>query len=363
MMRGPSRQVSVRCALQDVVPARLDVARDVEVEVAVGVRVEERAAGAPAAGGDAGPRRDLGERPVALVAVQEVRPPVRDVEIQPSVVVEVAGARAAAPGGGVHAGLARHVLEPEAAEVAIEDVAVGDSLAGLRQLGGGHEVDVEPAVAVVVEQGETVASRLEDVVLRRAAAVGARLEPGRLRELDGRWTVARDVVGGGDLRGRRAHGRGVAAVDRLLGLRLAVAALEVQAERDLALELGARLLEDRERRGCVEAARSVRRATQRARGLAQLGAQVRPQQRGLRSRGRHRLAAELVEPGGGVGKRAARRVRGRCALRPPSPARPPRAGASGAGRARSPPGSVRPSEPASRPRTPEPKGRSPACRI
>ena len=40
--------------VHDRVPGRLDVARDVQIQVAVGVGVEERAAGAPAAGRDPG---------------------------------------------------------------------------------------------------------------------------------------------------------------------------------------------------------------------------------------------------------------------------------------------------------------------
>ena len=41
----------------DSIPGRLDIARDVQVEVAVGVGVEERAAGTPPAGGDPGRAR------------------------------------------------------------------------------------------------------------------------------------------------------------------------------------------------------------------------------------------------------------------------------------------------------------------
>ena len=172
MMRGPLRQVSVRCAAHDLVPRRLDVARDVEVEVAVGVGVEERAAGAPAAGGDAGLRRDVLEGAVAPVAEQDVGAPVGDVEIEAAVAVGVAGADALAPGREIDAGLRRHVLEAPAAEIAVERVAVRDALARRRQLGAGDDVDVEPAVAVVVEQRDAVAARFEDVVLGRAAAVG-----------------------------------------------------------------------------------------------------------------------------------------------------------------------------------------------
>ena len=65
MMCGPVAPDERPLRADDRVPGRVDVARDVEVEVAVAVGVEERAAGAPAAGGDPGPRRDVFERAVA----------------------------------------------------------------------------------------------------------------------------------------------------------------------------------------------------------------------------------------------------------------------------------------------------------
>ncbi len=87
--------------LHDVVPGGAHVARHVEVEIAVAVGVEERAAGAPASRRDAGLGRHVRERPVAVVPEQEVAPPVRHVEVELPVVVEVAHAHAVAPGSGV----------------------------------------------------------------------------------------------------------------------------------------------------------------------------------------------------------------------------------------------------------------------
>ena len=110
----------------DRIPGRLDVARDIQVEVAVGIRVEERAAGAPTAGGDSGPRGHLLERAVAAVAEQEVRAPVGDVEIETPVVVDVTGAHAVAPRRGIHSRLLRHVLELPSAEVAIRGRCDGE---------------------------------------------------------------------------------------------------------------------------------------------------------------------------------------------------------------------------------------------
>ena len=61
-----------------------------------------------------------------------------------------------------------------------------------RELGGRDQIDVEAAVAVVVEQRDAAAARLEDVVLRGPAAVGPRGQPCGLFERHGRRRI---VVG------------------------------------------------------------------------------------------------------------------------------------------------------------------------
>ncbi len=294
-MWGPLRQTSVRCALDDLVPAGLHVARDVEVEIAVGVGVEERAARAPAGGRDTGRRRHVLEGAVALVAKEEVGAPVRDVEVERAVAVVVARADAVAPCGRVEPRLLRDVLELQPAEVPVEDVAVRHALAALRELRGRHEVDVEPPVAVVVEEGDTTASRLEDVILRRSSAVGLRREPARLLEECGRRSRGR-VVGRGH--GRRPHRGGVAAVDRLLHLRLAVAALQAQAERDLALELHPHAFEQREVGRGVEARSARGRGCQVLRRTPQLGPQLGGERRACAAR--FGLAAQGRKPFGGL---------------------------------------------------------------
>ena len=149
----------------DGVPRRLDVAHDVQVQIAVGVGIEERTARAPAAGGD--PRRGshVRERPVAAVAEQRVRPPVGHVEIEPAVAVGIAHARAAAPGRKIHARLFGDVLEGPPSEVPIQGVAMRDALTRRGELRRRHQVDVEQPIPVVVEQGDAAAGRFEDVIL------------------------------------------------------------------------------------------------------------------------------------------------------------------------------------------------------
>ena len=134
----------------------------------------------------AGARGDFLERAVTAVAEQEVRAPVRDVEIEMPVAVDIAGAHAVAPGRGIDACLLRHVLELPSAKVAIERVAVRDALALGGQLGGRDEIDVETAVAVVVEQRDAIAAGFQDVVLRGPTAEGSCRETRRLFERDGR---------------------------------------------------------------------------------------------------------------------------------------------------------------------------------
>ena len=86
------------------------------------------------------------------------------------VVVHVAGADTVAPCSGIDPSPFRDVLEPPFAEVPIERVAMRDPLAAGSELGGRHQVDVDEAVAVVVDEGDAAASRLEDVVRGPAAA-------------------------------------------------------------------------------------------------------------------------------------------------------------------------------------------------
>src|SRR5580765_612640 len=164
MMCGPLRS-------HDGIPRRLDVARDVEVQIAVAVGIKERASRAPAAGGHAGAGSHLLEGAVATIAEQRVRSPVGHVEIEAAVAVEIAGARAAAPRREIHARLPGYVLELPSPEVAIEGISMWNTLTRRRELRPGHQVNVEQSIAVVVEQRNAAAGRFEDVILGRSAAI------------------------------------------------------------------------------------------------------------------------------------------------------------------------------------------------
>ena len=102
----------VLAELGQVLQVDLHVAADEEVEVAVAIVVGEAAARptsrrprTPAA------RGDVGERAVAVVAIELVAAEGGDVEVLPAVAVDVGGADAHAPARMADAGLVGDVLE------------------------------------------------------------------------------------------------------------------------------------------------------------------------------------------------------------------------------------------------------------
>ena len=101
----------------------LHVAADEEVEVAVAVVVREAAARRPAAAGDPGLRRDVGEGAVVVVAVEVIPAHAGHVDVFPAVAVHVGRAHADAPARVADPRLVRDVLELPAAEVAIQRAA------------------------------------------------------------------------------------------------------------------------------------------------------------------------------------------------------------------------------------------------
>ena len=118
-----------------------------------------------------------------------------------------------------------------------------DALTRRGELRRGHQVDVEQPITVVVEQGDAAAGRFEDVILGGASAIHL---PRQLRtDVEGHRN-GRAVVGQRHVRRRWSHRRGVATGRGLFRLGLAEAALEREATSDVGLELGSRLVEERE---------------------------------------------------------------------------------------------------------------------
>ena len=150
----------------------IDVSRDEQIEEAVVVEVSPRRARAPAAAGQAGPGRHLSEGAVAVIAEQDVVAVERQVQIVEAVVVVIADGNPLSPPAARYPGFLCHIGEGAVAVAVIE----------VRMLHGRFRADgrpvreeqIEDAVVVVIEEGDSRAGRLEDVGVRvRAAEHGA----------------------------------------------------------------------------------------------------------------------------------------------------------------------------------------------
>ena len=210
MVRGEPR----RRARQQAV--RVGVARDEEVEPPVAVHVRDGRPGVPAEGAETGLPGALGERPVALVPEERVEGVAlgvvaggRDVEIRRAVPVEIGRDTAAAAHRELRPRLHGHVLEA-AAEVPEEAarrqpaarLEAGDVRLGVRV----DDVEVEPAVPVVVEPADAAAHHRR-LVIREAEAerVVAEVEADLVGDVGERERcAARDRRAGS---GRAAHRR------------------------------------------------------------------------------------------------------------------------------------------------------------
>ena len=164
----------VLAELRQVVQVELDVPANEQVEVAVAVVVGEAATGRPAGGRHAQVLRHVGEGALAGVAVQPVPADPGDVDVLPAVAVDVGDAQPHAPAGMGNTGLGGDVAKRAVAQIAVESAR-----RRLRVVRGVDrervdEVDVQQAVAVVVEQPDAAAHRLDDVLLlgRRVVAEG-----------------------------------------------------------------------------------------------------------------------------------------------------------------------------------------------
>ena len=146
----------------------LDVVADEEIEMAVAVVVEKGAAGAPAEllVVKAGLASDVGKGSVSVVVEQDVVSPEAAEQVVPAVVVVVADADAGLPAGASQAGFFGDIGERSVAIVLVQ--MRGRSLArrpvGVEARAIG-EIDVEPAVVVVIEEGQAAAFGFNDVAL------------------------------------------------------------------------------------------------------------------------------------------------------------------------------------------------------
>ena len=164
----------------------------VQVQAAFAVDVEEAGPGphlfrqiaAGRGSGDPGPRGDVGERAVAVIAVQDVGAEIAEVDVGPAVVVIVRHGDSQTERRTGHAGLLAHVTEPPSAEVLIEGVPRRPCTGCPRQHGAVGKINVNQAVAVVIERGQAGRHRLGDVVPAARSVEVLERDPGRRRDID-----------------------------------------------------------------------------------------------------------------------------------------------------------------------------------
>src|SRR5690606_6808226 len=141
----------------------VEIVRDVEIEPAIPVGIEERGARAPGGAGHSGARGDVDERAVSLVSIEDVRAVVRDIEIEVAVVVVVADREAETITLAADSSLLGDVDERAVAHVSIEPVRSIALLGRATRRGVPvDEVEVEMAVAIVVEPPRAAGHRLEE---------------------------------------------------------------------------------------------------------------------------------------------------------------------------------------------------------
>ena len=133
--------------------------------MAIAVVVHEGAAGSPARllAGDTSFFANVGEGAVAIVVIQNILTVVGDEEVIEAVVVVIADADALSPTGTAETGFVGDVGEG-AVTIVLEEVrarflAFGEAF----QTRAVYDKDVEPAVVVVIVEGNSAAGRLEQI--------------------------------------------------------------------------------------------------------------------------------------------------------------------------------------------------------
>ncbi len=142
----------------------VNVAGDEEIEAAVAVVVSPGCAGGPVAERHACFFGDVGEGAVVVVVIEAVLAEVADVDVGPAVVVIVGDGDADTPALVGNAGFFGDVGEG-AVVIVVKERSFGCGGFSGQGVGGGavDEIDVEPAIVVVVDEADAGAVGLDDV--------------------------------------------------------------------------------------------------------------------------------------------------------------------------------------------------------
>ncbi len=146
---------------------------DKQVELPVIVIIEPDRARAPARSGDARPFGDIGERTVAVVVIENAAAVLRNVEVGKSISIVVPHGYALSVAPGCDARFFGDIGKTAVVIIAVEGVAQGWSRVKEVTFATVHEIDIHPAVIVVVEECTSGTRRLRQI-LRRGFTAGVR---------------------------------------------------------------------------------------------------------------------------------------------------------------------------------------------
>src|SRR5437667_6011710 len=152
---------------------KIDVVGDEQIEFAVAIVVDKRAASVPTLAVPAHPGfvGHIGERAIAVIVVKHVLAKIGDEEIFEAVIVVIANADPLSPAGVGYASLQSNVGEC-AVSIIFEEMgrwflALGETF----QARSVHQENVEPAVVVVIIKSNAAASGLKQIFVLVLAAV------------------------------------------------------------------------------------------------------------------------------------------------------------------------------------------------
>ncbi len=147
------------------VEMEVDVVGDHQVDEAVVVVVAEGRAGGIAIVAHAGFGRDVGKCAVAIVAIEDIRAQAGDVEIGPAIIVIVTHRATIGETGCGDSGLVSHIGKRAIVVVVVKSAARFLMLQSHFHGGSVGEVEVGPAVTIVVDEQDPAAHRLRNVFL------------------------------------------------------------------------------------------------------------------------------------------------------------------------------------------------------
>ena len=157
-----------------VLQHRLDVedhvVGNVEIEVAVSIVVEKRRARAEVIAGNPSLRCDRGKGAIPAIAIERIGPVVGHIQIALSVAVVIPHSHPHAPAAIFDASYNRH---KSSTIVAAKHITRPHTIVGIGR--AVHHVEIEIAVAVVVEKRRAAAGRFEDEALVGVAVYGGLL--------------------------------------------------------------------------------------------------------------------------------------------------------------------------------------------